>query len=267
MAKKETKETAPVAEEKALVSAANTAVVAFEEAPESAWGAENISAQDIVIPKILLMQGMSKLVSDGRAAVGDLVDSITVEKLGNRKEPLSFIPFLTFKTWIESKKKGEKYEFVRQVPMDATNEDLPVEFTEGESIMRRDRSLNVYVLLPRDIARGEGVMPYVISFRRTSYQGGKTLATMIQKLAEFNKPAASKTFELIVADKENDKGKFVVLTVGEKGVTPRESMNLAYKWYKKVRAGVKVDESDLVEVEPENIAKPNVSEAEDAISY
>lgn len=249
-----------------IVVAQTTAVTVAPEVPETAWGSENISGQDLVIPKLLVMQGMSKAVSDGLAAVGDIVDSLTMKKVGNRKEPVSFIPFYTYKTWIESRKKGEKFEYVRQVPMDATNEDLPVEYKDGETIMRRDRCINVYVLLSRDLKSDEAVMPYMISFRRTSYQAGKVLSTLIKKLAEFNKPAASKTFSLNVADKENEKGKFCILGVGEEGVTPNASMAIAYRWYKTVLKGVKVDDSDLVsEVVP--AARSASQESSDDISY
>lgn len=240
-AKQETKvtETAPVV-------AQNTAIAQVEGVPTSAWGAENVSSKDLIIPKILLMQGMSQLVADGKAAVGQLIDSVSGELLGDRSKPMPFIPFYTFKTWITSKKKGEKYEYVGQTPMDATNEDLPVEFSEGADLFRRDRCINVYVLTPAALEKKEGIIPYMISFRRTSYQAGKKLSTHIAKLADFNQPPAARNFLLSVGTKENEKGKFGVFDIEMKEATKPEHLKIAYDWYLKVKnTAVRVDDSDL----------------------
>lgn len=236
---------------KQVATMQKTAVALADDVPEGAWGTENVSAKDIIIPKILLMQGQSSFVTEGIAMVGQLIDSVSKEVLGgawgkDKNVPVEFIPFYTFRTWVESRKNGEKFDFVRQVPMTASNEDLPVEFTEGNDVMRRDRCINVYALLPRDLEAGAGYIPYVISFRRTSFTAGKKLSSFLSKLADFGKPAAAKIFRINVLDKENDKGKFKIFDIEQVSDTPKEYMAQAYKWYKKVQtSAVKVDDSDL----------------------
>jgi hypothetical protein len=220
-------------------------------APAGAWGSENISAKDFIIPKILLMQGQSSFVTEGSAMVGQLVDSVSRELLGGKwgrdnDKPLNFIPFYTFRTWVENEKKGDKFEYVRQLPMDAANEDLPLEYKDGDKIMRRDRCINVYVLLPEQLEAKQGILPYVISFRRTSYTAGKKLSTFLGKLADFNLPAAAKNFKLSVLQKENDLGKFCTFDVEMLKDSKPEHMSVAYEWYKRVKnSTVKVDDSDL----------------------
>jgi hypothetical protein len=219
--------------------------------PTGAWGSENISAKDFIIPKILVMQGQSTFVTEGTAMVGQLVNSVSREVLGgkwgkDKDQPLNFICFYTFKTWIESEKRGDKFEFVRQIPMDARNEDLPVEYTENGKVMRRDRSINAYCLLPSDITKGEGVIPYIISFRRTSYQAGKKLSSFLGKLADFRQPAAAREFKLTVLQRENEKGKFCTFDIEMLGATQPAHLAVAYQWYQKVKsAALKIDDSDL----------------------
>jgi hypothetical protein len=235
-----------------------------------AWGSENVSAKDFIIPKILLMQGTSTFVSEGTAMVGQLVDSVSRDLLGGRwgkdnDKPLDFIPFYTFKTWVENEKKGEKFEYVRQIPMDARNEDLPLEYNEGAKIMRRDRCINVYVLLPEMLDKKQGVIPYIVSFRRTSYQAGKKLSTFLAKLADFNKPAAAKNFRLSVLSKENELGKFCTFDLEQKGDTTAEHLQVAYDWYMKVKTtAMKIDDSDLKQTEK---VVPAANQAEDNIEF
>lgn len=233
---------------------------------DGAWGSENISAKDFIIPKILLMQGQSTFVTEGTAMVGQLVDSVSRELLGGRwgkdnDKPVSFIPFYTFKTWIESEKRGERFEYVRQIPMDARNEDLPLEFTDDGKVMRRDRAINVYVLLPSMIEKGEGIIPYIISFRRTSYTAGKKLSTFIAKLADFKQPAAAKNFKLTVLQREKDNSKYGVFDIEMLGDTQAAHKKVAFDWYKKVKTtALKIDDSDLA-------SEKVVSETPDDITY
>jgi hypothetical protein len=69
------------------------------------WGSADVSASDVIIPKILCMQATSELVAEGKARMGDFVDSITHEVLGSVDSPIKFIPFHMEKVWIVSEKK------------------------------------------------------------------------------------------------------------------------------------------------------------------
>ena len=78
--------------EKAVATKSETAVsnVAHD---LSAWGETEVTSKDIVIPKILCMQGLSDLVSDGKAKMGDFVDSLEGNILGDIDNPVAFVPF------------------------------------------------------------------------------------------------------------------------------------------------------------------------------
>lgn len=218
---------------------------------ESAWGAEEVGSQDIKIPKLLLMQGLSKKVMAGEAGVGEVRDSLTNEWVGGKKgkENVSFdvIPFSMFKTWIIFKKVNGKDEYQETIPMDHTNANWPMEQVVNGEQIRRDYCINFYVLRPEDIASGLP-FPYVLSLRRYGLDAAKRMATMGAKLKQVNRPMASKTITLGVSTKENNKGTFFVYDMVGTKDTPASAVEACFKWYETVKqANVKIDESDLTE--------------------
>lgn len=243
---------------KAETKMETTAVAVKEEtalaAPmDQAWGSEELGAGDFLVPKLLLMQGISQLVAEGEAQQGQVIDSITNDVVGGitnikTKEckALDLIAFHSFKSWVEYRKEGDNWEYQATYPMTKENATLETEeVVEGETI-RRDRCLNFYVLRPEQIAKGEA-FPYVISFRRTSMKAGKKLATIAAQLRALgNKPLAFKHFELSVVQMENDKGTFwgFDLKAGKQSTT--DELNEAFKWYKTLQTvEVKIDDKDL----------------------
>lgn len=210
---------------------------------QGAWGSEEISNEDIVIPKILLMQPMSELVTDGVARIGEYRDSLNTERvLGSDKVPVELIIFGTFKTWIEFK-DGEYLATKRWEP---SNADLAKEeIMEDGSVLSRDKVLNFYCLVPKDIAGGEP-FPFVLACRRTSALAGRELNTHIKKLSMFKKPSAAKVFALTSYKETNDKGTFFVSTVKVLRDSTNEEQAAAYEWYKALaKSKVRIDESDL----------------------
>lgn len=217
--------------------------------PEGSWGNdEKISASDIVIPKLLLMQGLSDFVSEQKAVMGDIVDSLSAKKLGGKAQPVEIIPLMLFKTWTYSEKVGEKFEFRESFPMTPANESFALEGLTPEGVeFRRDKVMNFFVLLAADAKKVDAI-PYVVSFRRTGYTTGKILAThfaMSQKLAQ---PPARKTFMLGADLEKGDKGNYYVfnLTEGKTLDMASEELKRAWEWYCILKKGQhKVDDSDL----------------------
>jgi hypothetical protein len=221
---------------------------------ETSWGLEGVDNKDILIPKLLIMQGLSKLVTEEKAQMGDLVNSVTGEVIGTargeKQRPCFIIPIKTFKTWVEFKVEGSKKTFSRVVPYDETNAHWKREDTndQGEKV-ERDECINFYVLL----ANQPDSLPYVITFRRTSMRAGKKLATHF-KMCELARargqavPPAATTFALTGSKVTNDKGTYYVADIAAQGPTQKEALKIAYEWYltlKQSEAKIKVDNSDL----------------------
>ncbi len=237
------------------------------------WGGENISNSDILIPRILLMQGLSTAVADGLAAQGDFLRSTTKKHLAKKGEALEFVPLMTFKTWIISEIVANKAEWRGEAPMSAANEGDDLEFTaknkDGKDApFRRDRAINIYVLLKQDLERYEkaranydknGIMPTgedallpcLLSFRRTSYRAGKQMMTFFKSCEQFKVPPAGGTYKLSALLEKGVKGNYHTFQVEQAGRTPVEYMQFAKDWYDVLRAGkVKVD----VDVQVEDVS-------------
>lgn len=234
----------PQEKTQAVAERVGTGALAIGADVDGAWGGEDISNTDIIIPKILLMQPMSELVTDGIAKIGEFRDSLnTARVLGDEKAPVEVVVFGTFRTWMTFKDG----EYLNTIARDASNEALPREEIEEGSgaAITRTQILNAYCLMPKDIASGEA-FPFVLSFKSTSYTAGKALMTHIKKLQMFKKPSAAKVFLVSCHKETNDKGTFFVPDIAVLRDSTEAEMAQAYEWYKLIaRSKVKVDDSDM----------------------
>lgn len=212
-----------------------------------------MTARDVIIPKVLPMQAMSKKVTDGQAMLGEFRDSLTGDLVGmsdgfgKPAKVIDFIPFYMEKVWIvfEAKDGNPKnLKFSKTVAIDASNESWPYEETLNGVLIKRDRTMNFYCLSPGEGAKG---IPFILSFRRTSAKAGQKIATtMFMKNIKAGKTPASMVLELSGTKTSNDKGTFVVMDVREKRPSTESEVSEAFGWVKTVRSGAaKIDNSDL----------------------
>lgn len=211
-----------------------------------------LTAQDILIAKVLLMQFMSDAVTEGNASAGDFVDSVTGELLGSFKKPLAFIPFHLTKTFIEYEDIGTEKKYLRIIPIDSNpmskgfNDSLPYEETVDGKHIVRDRAMNVYVLDPLN----PELPPRIITFRRTSLKAGKQLATgMYVRNASKKLPPYAFIWELCARLESNDKGKYYVFeSKSTETIINSELIETIKYWIKQVSSkSIKEDTSDIVE--------------------
>ncbi len=216
---------------------------------------------DVLIPRILLMQGTSDFVKERKAQLGDMVRSTTAEKVGDDKSPIEFIPLSLTNTWTLEEKIGQKFEFRRQIPRrnvvdgsdmnrpeaDKQDDALPWEFKFNGTDWRRVKTINCFALLPKDIAAfnaeiekaaktGEMpdiekvLMPVLLSFKSTGYTAGRTLSTHFTKAASFNAKPFGFALPLSCYMDKNDKGSFFVFEVGKSRKCSPEEFAEASKW-------------------------------------
>lgn len=212
------------------------------------WGTNDLASKDIVIPKIYCMQGLSDLVAEDKAKMGDFIDSLTSKKLGSISEPLNFIPFHMEKLW-EVSKQNEKgdFEFATFEPVTAANIDRAYENNIDGINYKYKYTMRFYVLLENDSS-----LPYIISFKGTSTQAGKVLATqMFVKNKAAGKVPPAFVMSLAGRKDKNDKGTFAVMEVCPKRETTPQEVNEAFGWFKTInQGGVKIHEAEPVESEP-----------------
>lgn len=206
---------------------------------------ETTDVRDILLPKVLAMQGLSKAVAEEKAKQGEMRDSIDYKLLGDRTTPFEVIPFYYNKSWIIFHEVDGKMEYKGQVPFGPDNANWEWEIVIDGVKHRRDQSLNFFCVDPREIAEGM-FLPYLVSFRRTSYKGGKKLVTAKEKLKMGNRALASKTFFISTVQTKNDKGIFYVFDVAMGRDTTQKEIDAVLPWAELVRSSaVKVDDSDL----------------------
>lgn len=215
--------------------------------PTGSWGSENISASDILIPKLLLMQGLSEYVADGKAKMGDIVNSVSGAVLGGKEKPVEIIPVYHFRTLITMEEISGKMTFKNQEPLTLSNENLPWDDTVNGLKVRRIKSLNFYVLATEDL-KAPGALPYLLAFRSTSYTTGRKLVNHFAQARDMNVPPAKTAFKLSSFIDKNEKGSFGVYDITFSRPSTTLELETAYKWFKIMSSSspnVKVDESDL----------------------
>lgn len=222
----------------------------------SEWGdLPKLNTNDIVIAKILPMQGLSQLVSDGKAMMGEFRDSLSGNKLGSIAEPFEILPFHVEKYWDIMEEDGEgNFKWRKSEPLvedplqNGYNDALPWKDVVDGVEIKRIRRMNFYCMLPGEIASGTGT-PYILSFKSTSYREGKKLYTqMYMRNRRAQLPPPGFLFKVSGVKQKNDKGTFIVPTVELSRKATPEEIHECLNWYSLVKKGaVKVDDSDLGE--------------------
>lgn len=246
-----TKET----EEKALQTKPQGAITT---STKDEWDLGAVDSKDIIIPRLVILQSTSKLVQKDAAAFGDIANTVTGEILGSCREkerkPVKFIAFKEEKTWGLFEVTGTKPEFRGVVPITAENNDLEREYEENGKKFRRYRTLSYFVLLPEELEKGGMPLPYILTFRSTSFKAGRVLSThfvMCKASMKQGKPTAppSVVFELSGTKTQNDKGTFYVAEVTPtKEVAKPEWVQTAHDWLKTMRSSnYRVDATDAGE--------------------
>lgn len=200
------------------------------------WGTNESSSNDIVIPKIQLMQGMSQAVTNGKAKLGDLVDSVSGEIIGDITKPLEVVPFHMEKFFIVQKFNGKKFLYDRIEKITPQNENAPYDFEEKGQKMKRVYTRRFYVLT------NGNVLPYTIDFASTSSKAGKELATeMFVKNAMMKLPPAASKIAVGVKIDKNDDATYAVKTIKVVGKSTNEEIKQAFDWYKTVSKSAVLD--------------------------
>lgn len=218
------------------------------------WGGEVfVGSNDVVIPKILPMQGLSDMVVEEKAKIGEFRDSLSGDLLGSIADPMVIVPFYVQKAWdiLEEDDEGD-FKWTETIPLIENpleagyNDNLPWEDTVNGIKIKRVRRMNFFVLVPKEMEKGNSI-PYILSFKSTSLREGKKLFTqMYVRNAKARKAPCAYAFVLGGTKQKNEKGTFVVptVTLGRES-TPQE-MAEALEWFKTIKKGkVKVDDSDL----------------------
>lgn len=202
------------------------------------WGVgTEVDTADLLIPKILLIQKMSKMVDQG-ATAGEFRDSLDQTLLG--KGEVEVIIFSTFSTL----QIHENKQWVSTEPYTPANALLPwAEDIDGKKV-ERVRCYNFYCLT----ASGNSSLPYCFSLSKTSAKTAKRLLTVFAKMQAGGKVSASKVFKLKAIKSENDKGSWFAVDFEVGRDTTQAELERAHTWFNSIKkGGAKVHDTDEVE--------------------
>jgi hypothetical protein len=212
--------------------------LAVQDLTNMSWDDDVVEAKDIRIPRLLLMQQMSELVSTRKAQAGDIINNITEIKVGDEKDPLSIIPIHTFKTWTIQHKVNGKFEYLKQEDYTPANANRPREEVIAGVEYQNMETINLLGMQEKEINALDS-LPVMLSFRMTSYACGKDILTLKTNAARINKPFSMYTVKLTPAFVKNDKGSFFVFKFA--GAYPTKDfethVNTLYTWNQTFRAG------------------------------
>lgn len=202
---------------------------------------EDIDGSDIIIPQMLLMQGLSNLVTSGEARVGEIRDSLSGELLGDKNGPPKVLIFGVKKTWEEHTiAAGQtKEKWTRSIPVTISNAGLPKveEHPNGSKTVRYLQYNFTCLYTGRDFIEKE--TPYMVSFRSYSVRPAQRLCSHFTRLEKHSRPSYSQVIELVPTDKENEKGKFPIFDWRAGRDATMEEMQACHAWRKRL-AGVDV---------------------------
>lgn len=235
------------------------------------WGTGGLVTKDIIIPRINVMQPMSEKVTAGKAAFGEIRESLNNTLLGGfEKAPVQFVPFLMEKMFVVfNNNDPEDKKYLRIEPITPQNEDAKYEDEEKDedgNMMKisRFRTMSFYVLLVDELKLGTAI-PYILALSKTSLKAGKKLATqMYVKNINSGKIPPAIICGATVSKESQEKKTWAVFDIEPMTETPKEYLVEAFKWLKiikagqaKVDAGAFEDEAQERTVQPKNKIDPN----------
>lgn len=156
----------------------------------------DLDPADLQMPKLLLGQSMSKLVQDEEITFGEIYKNTTSKAVGGKGNPVEVIPLSMNKNWIISKKVKGRFEFAGYEDF-VPNTRLDWNYEKDGVEMKREQSLNVYVLLKSDLdayLAGEStelLLPTLLNFKSTSFKQGKMFVNAAAMASQMKKPLYS----------------------------------------------------------------------------
>ena len=213
--------------------------------------------KDLLIPKILLMQGSSERVKDlDTHKAGDIIKSTTGEVYGSARDKdaktLKFVPIFMYKTWVKHEILGKgKMQYIETYPVTPANTDQKWE--QSETIdgvthqYKLTKNINFYVILESDFGNPLAV-PHVLTYRSTSSKAAAIVENWfsecnIAQRAKVSKDAKgklmlpfAKVFELGGKLEKNDDNSWYVFKTAEVDNISDKPELLAqmFNWYKVV---------------------------------
>ena len=160
-----------------------------------------VDTADLIIPKIMLMQKVSKKVEEEEAKVGEFRENVGNKLLGDKKTNLHLAPVRPIKKiYCESvkDKQGNIISYA-EVPAEPGKKLSPLEQTE-EGTLERQEAYELFCLplaeLDDYIKADAKPFPFVITFKGASFYAGRQIFQAQFMYKNMRKPPFALMFEI-----------------------------------------------------------------------
>ena len=202
MATKKTKKTEVAVKEKTEVAVPVNAANDYD---------SNVGMEDIILPRVELLQALSPSVVDDGMKPGTLVNNITKEDLGN---PVKIVPLYLTKNWIRWKPRAEGGGIMWR------SNDPKDERVINETKWGADGTKPLATAYLNFLCLVEGQdMPLILSFCNTSYKAGRKLLTLTKMVPGH---IYNCQYDLTTSHRQNNLGSFYVFEVTKAGPSTSE---------------------------------------------
>lgn len=205
----------------------------------AAWGEVETTSRDMQLPKVMVSQGLSKLVIEGVSKIGDMHNSMTLEKIGDTKTPFKFLPFHCERIFYVSKFTDGGWKFHSIEAVTPQNINTPYEVVKDGIKYKWEYVMNWYSLTE------EMSLPIVIAFKGQSARGGKNLFTQCYvSNRALGLPPCNAWMNLVCTVEKNAKGSFAVINPTPTDKATQEQQESCLSWLKVIKESkpVVVDE-------------------------
>lgn len=203
------------------------------------WGQTEVSSNDIVIPKVVMMQPLSNPVTEGKAKFGDFISGATGLPIGNIDVGFEFIPFYMSKFhWVSKLKdgKGKEKEFQFDRVEECTrqaDENKPWDDCDQDGVPIKRTFVRRFYGLIKGLA-----IPVILEAKGTSASFGKKLATQMYVMNAASKLPPCATVIMVNGEKrKNAKGSFAVMDFTPVRPATKEEITDCFHWFKLVKSG------------------------------
>lgn len=232
-------------EDKELMNKQNDALANYD--PTAAYGFEETKNEDIIIPRIKVINALSPERVDGEATEGDILNSLTKEKMNN-------VPFIPIKQYYSNIRwNPDRNADVRMLCRsfdgrigEDENGTLACEQCKKNQFDNTKTGKDAQPLCTaylNFLGFFEGnPMPVVLSFARTNYNEGKKLLSISRSMR-----TAIWNYSYLIESKKisKDKNTWYIMVPKMAGKTTEENAKLAFELYTAVSSSaIRVDYED-----------------------
>ena len=230
--------------------ARGNAVAVPDDAPEyikrgAGRGSENVSTEDVVIPRIELVQALSPCLDKNDpgyiegAEAGGFINSVSREYYGER---ITVVPVFFQKQYLvwRDREEGGGFLGAHNTTQEAKARIMEEPEKDQDSLQVYDTAQQLVLLVREDGSSEEAVL----SMARTKLKVSKQWNSMIRMAGG---DRFSRAYDLFGVADENDKGKFYNIGIAPNGYPEKDVYLKAEKLYEAVSSGVRkvvVDTSD-----------------------